>query len=244
MNPDNVTIGGANCLFITFDELQVEVRDYYDEPVEGANVVIREGLLELYNLTTDEDGQTDKVVVKDSTISEAGVISSPLIVQIYTDEYNFETNPLTDVRVKNTKLVSFMDLGDIFSPAIVNYSLKDGERAFPMNDTITINFSEPMNQTSVEDAFSISENVTGTFTWDGWNLTFTPDVLEYQTYYLVVISTDARDLWNNNLQEPVSFSFTTVSAPCISSPDNMLIMLIDIFVIAGIAWFLVLKKIK
>ncbi len=244
VNPDNVTIGGPNCFFITFDELQIEVRDYYNEPIEGANIVIRESHLELYNVTTDENGLTEKLVVKDSTVSEGGVISSPLTVQIYTDEYNFEVNPLTDVRVKDTKLVIFRDLGDILPPALVNYSLTDGERAFPMNDTITITFSEPMNQTSVEEAFSISGNVTGTFTWEGWNLTFTPDALEYQTYYLVVISTDAKDLWDNNLPEPVSFSFTTVSASSTSSPSNMLIVIIAIFAIAGIAGFFVLKKIN
>lgn len=244
VNPDNVIIGGANCLFITYDELQVQVRDYYNEPIEGANIVIKESQLELYNITTDENGLTDKLVVKDSTVSEAGVISSPLIVQIYTDEYNFETNPLTGVRVKDTNLVIFTDLGDIFPPALVNYSVDDGDRSFPMNDTITITFNEPMNQGSVEEAFSISGNVTGTFTWNGWNLTFTPDALEYQTYYIVVISTDAKDLWDNNLQEPVSFSFTTVSAPGTSSSSNMLIAIIAIFAIAGVAGFFVLKKIN
>jgi hypothetical protein len=243
VNPDNVTIGGSNCLFVTFDNLQIEVRDYYGDPIEGANIVIRESQLVLHNVTTDINGLTGELLVKDRTVSEAGVISSPLIVQIYTDKYNFEENPLTGVRVKDTSKVIFTDLGDIFPPTVSSYSVKDGERSFPVNGSITITFDEPMNQTSVENAFSISGNISGTFHWNGWNLTFIPDSLEYQTDYLILISTDAMDMWDNNLQEPISFSFTTVSAPG-SSSSSMLIMIIAIFAIAGIAGFFVLKRIQ
>ena len=243
VNADNVTIGGPNCLFNTYDEIQIEVLDYYEEPIEGMNVVIRESYLLLHNVTTDENGLTGSLMVKDSTVSEAGVISSPLSIDIYTDEYNFIENPATGVYVRENNFITFTDLGDIFSPTIMEYSLEDGERFFPVNDSITITFDEPMNHTSVEEAFSISGNVTGTITWSGFNMTFKPDALEYKTNYMILISTDAMDMWGNNMAEPVSISFTTEEGPGASS-NTMLIAIIAIFIIAGIGGMFMLKKLK
>ena len=243
VNPYNVTIGGPVCLFNSYDEIEVMVQDYYEEPIAGMNIVIRESQLVLHNTTTDENGLTGSLMVKDSTVSEGGVISSPLSISVYTDEFNYIQNPMTGVYVKDIKFITFTDLGDIFPPAVLEYNVEDGERIFSVNGSITITFDEPMNQTTVEEAFSISGNVTGTFTWKGFNMTFTPDVLEYQTDYLIVISTDAMDQWGNNLPEPVSFSFTTENAPGASS-STMLIAIIAIFAIAGIGGFFMLKKLK
>jgi len=243
VDPESVMIGGLNCLFQTFDDLSVRVLDYYGEPIQGAKVIVRESQLVLYNVTTGMNGTTDTMVVKDRTVSDAGVIASPLIVQVSAENYNFAPNPRTGVYVSENDLIVFTDLGDIFSPEIISLSVTDGDRSFPVNGSITIRFTEAMNKTSAEGAFSITGNVTGNFEWEGFNMTFTPDHLEYSTYYTVTISTGAMDLWNNTLEYPVSLSFTTTGAPS-TGGSAIFIAVIAIFAVAGIAGFLILRRLK
>jgi len=243
VNPDSVMIAGINCMFQTFDNLQVKVVDYYGAPILGARVFVRESQLVLHDVTTSVQGTTPVMLVKDRTVSESGVIKSPLSVEVLMFGYHFDPNPQTGVHVANTSFLLFTDLGDIFPPTMTFVSIENGDRAFQVNGSITIHFSEPMNKTSVEKAFSITGNVTGAFSWEGNNLTFTPDALAYATYYTVVISTDAKDLWDNHLETPISFSFTTVHEPATSS-NMMPVFLIVIFLISGIAGFLILKRFR
>jgi len=243
VNPDNVTIGGYNCLFQTFGGLRAQVLDYYGLPIQGAHVVARESQLVLHNVTTDSEGFTPLMVVKDRTVSEAGVISSPLNIQVYAGSYNFDPNPMTGVYVSQTDLVVFTDLGDIFPPEITAISFEDGDRAFPADGNITIYFSEPMNRTATEAAFSVSGNVTGNFTWDGWNMTFHPDSLDYSTYYTLALGTGATDIWDNNIAAPFTASFTTVKAPG-TGGLILAIVIIAIFILAGISGWLMLRRMK
>jgi hypothetical protein len=74
-------------------------------------------------------------------------------------------------------------------------------------------------------------------------MTFTPDSLGYQTYYLVTISTGAEDAWGNALEDPISFSFTTVDAPG-TGGGTLIIFAVAIFAVAGAAGWLVLRKLK
>jgi len=245
VDPDKVMIGGDNCLFQTYDSMQVKVLDFEREPVLGARVLIRESQLLLNDLTTNIEGLTPTVIVKDRTVSDAGVISSSLSIEIIADGYNFAPNPMTGVYVNQTGFVTFTDLGDIMPPTVHLISVTDGDREFPVNGTIRIEFSEPMNRTSVENAFSISGNVTGTFSWDGFNVTFIPDKLENGKDYMVVISTEAMDAWNNRLENPVSFSFTTVRATGSGgSLPVIAIAMIVIFALAGISGWFILRKLK
>ena len=76
--------------------------------------------------------------------------------------------------------------------------------------TITVTFSKAMNETSAENAFSISPPVTGSFTWDGNKMIFTPSSnLAYGTTYTVNISTEAEDLAGNDLESSYSWQLTT-----------------------------------
>ncbi|MCD4810303.1 MAG: Ig-like domain-containing protein, partial [Methanosarcinales archaeon] len=80
----------------------------------------------------------------------------------------------------------------------------------PVTTVITVTFNESMNTTSVEDAFSIDPSVTGTLSWSGDTMTFTPtsDLASY-TKYTVTIGTGAKDLAGNNLQTEHTWNFTT-----------------------------------
>ncbi|GAI13774.1 unnamed protein product, partial [marine sediment metagenome] len=92
--------------------------------------------------------------------------------------------------------------------------------------SITITFSEAMNQTSAQSAFSTSPSVSGSFSWDGNTLTFDPsDNLSYGTEYTVTVAGTAEDLAGNGLDgdkdgtaegsptDDYSWSFTTGTAP-------------------------------
>ncbi|UCF08090.1 MAG: Ig-like domain-containing protein, partial [Thermoplasmata archaeon] len=90
-----------------------------------------------------------------------------------------------------------------------------------VNSTITIEFSEAMNKTSAEDAFSISPDVTGTITWTDNTLIFTPDSpMSYSTQYTVTVSTDAKNLVGNNLNSDISWQFTTEAEEEITRPSK------------------------
>ena len=81
-----------------------------------------------------------------------------------------------------------------------------------ISTVITATFSEAMNQTTAEDAFSISPIVNGSLGWDGDTMTFTPGAdLAYSTKYDVTIGTGAEDLAGNSLEESFVRNFTTES---------------------------------
>ncbi|RZN31231.1 MAG: hypothetical protein EF813_12540 [Methanosarcinales archaeon] len=81
-----------------------------------------------------------------------------------------------------------------------------------ISTVITATFSDAMNQTFVEAAFSISPAVNGSLGWDNDTMTFTPDAdLAYSTTYDVTIGTGAEDLAGNSLEESFVWNFTTES---------------------------------
>jgi len=102
------------------------------------------------------------------------------------------------------------------TPPTVKYKSPKGFDIL-VNTTIQIAFSEKMEKTATEHAFSIIPNIleNGTLDWLGdATLTFTPYFpLAYGTIYNVTISTGAKNLMGNNLEEDVSWSFTTMNKP-------------------------------
>jgi len=70
-----------------------------------------------------------------------------------------------------------------------------------------------MNTASVEGAFLInSATPTGSFSWNGNTMTFTPDSnLNYNTSYDCTVLTGAKDVAGNALAEPYEWGFTTES---------------------------------
>jgi hypothetical protein len=88
-----------------------------------------------------------------------------------------------------------------------------------ISTTITATFDEAMNQTSAEDALSITPDVAGTLSWIDNTVTFTPtDDLAYVTKYNVTIGTGAEDLAGNALAADFVWNFTTVAEPDTTQP--------------------------
>jgi hypothetical protein len=244
VDAESVAILNTNNLFISFDELQILVYNYTLAPIEDATAVVRESFMVLHNTTTDQAGSTGQLVVKNKTVSEGGIIASPLTIQIYAEEYNFADNPRT-IYVSSNKSVSFVDLGDIVPPTVLSASIADGDRTVQVNQSIIIEFSEPMDRSAAEAAFSISGNVTGTFSWSGNNMTFTPSQsLGYVAYYTVSVNTAASDLNGNTLPNVFSFSFTTIPEPSAFSWPMMAGAAVIIIAVVAISSWLLLRKPK
>ncbi|MCL7413615.1 MAG: Ig-like domain-containing protein, partial [ANME-2 cluster archaeon] len=84
----------------------------------------------------------------------------------------------------------------------------------PVSRRINVTFSEPMDQTSVESAFSISPVTKGTFSWNGNTMTYLPNSnLAFETTYTVNIGTGAVDIADNNIQAEHTWQFTTDVVP-------------------------------
>jgi len=97
---------------------------------------------------------------------------------------------------------------DISAPSIDSVSPSDGAENLPLNTTISVTFSEQMNKTSAEQAFTISPGVNGSFSWNGNTTIFTPASQLENTTYIATINTGAKDLAGNAVANNYSWSFT------------------------------------
>lgn len=80
---------------------------------------------------------------------------------------------------------------------------------------VTATFNRPMNTASVELSFSISPSVTGSISWSGTTMIFTPtSPLPDQTYFTATVGSGARDTAGRQLDCVVfTWSFFTGSPP-------------------------------
>lgn len=73
----------------------------------------------------------------------------------------------------------------------------------PVNSIISITFDGPMNKSSVQQAFSVTPTVAGSFSWnlDGTQMSFTPssNLSKNSTYQITINGSIAKDLNNKTL---------------------------------------------
>jgi len=111
-----------------------------------------------------------------------------------------------------------------------------------------VTFTEAVNQSVAQAAFSIQPSVAGTFQWQGNVLVFTPaSDLATGTRFTVTIGSGVTDVAGNPLEGGRTFSFTTVNAP--RTPPAVLGWLlpigigVTIAVAAGlVAWWRVTRR--
>ncbi|MGE5507739.1 MAG: Ig-like domain-containing protein [Chitinophagales bacterium] len=103
---------------------------------------------------------------------------------------------------------------DTTAPTLAGTMPEAGTTGVDRNTKIVITFSEPMNQTTVTSALSLSPAVPLLFSWeDDSHLTVTLGrTLAADTVYTVTVGPGARDRAGNALANPGSFSFTTGTA--------------------------------
>lgn len=106
-----------------------------------------------------------------------------------------------------------MNCTEVSVPFVVSTLPANGDEELKLATVIVINFSEPMDQASVESAFSIP-GVTGSFSWneDGDRMTFTPSILlgEDEGYQVTIWDT-AQDRSGAPLENPYQFGFRSVN---------------------------------
>lgn len=119
-----------------------------------------------------------------------------------------------------------LDIVVISSPTIISTSPNNGTTAAPINTNVSLFFSDSMDTTATENAFSILPAIIGKYSWDSSekNMSFKPDVnLSLDTKYTVTISTSVKSKVGLNMQVPYTFLFTTISEPpkiVSTSPSN------------------------
>lgn len=116
---------------------------------------------------------------------------------------------------------------DETAPTIASTTPADGATRIAIGTDITVTFSEEMEKSSAEGAFTISGGITGSFSWSGTKMIFSPQVLGYNTTFTCTVGTGAKDATGNSLAAAKTWSFTTIysddeTAPTISSvvPSN------------------------
>ena len=107
---------------------------------------------------------------------------------------------------------------DVIPPTIELLNPSSGLTGVPVNTNIAITFSEAMIQELTQNAFTLYQGnpadnitVTGTITWDNsTDLIFYPAAdLQFETLYIIQITTAATDLSENNLTMDFQSTFTT-----------------------------------
>ncbi|MFH1230942.1 MAG: Ig-like domain-containing protein [Planctomycetota bacterium] len=100
---------------------------------------------------------------------------------------------------------------DTIPPTVLSVSPLDNGTNVSVSGNISVEFSETMNQSTAQSAFSIVPPVAGEFSWsNNYTMTFNPtDNLSYNTHYIVTVSTEATDLAGNHMAVQYQWSFTT-----------------------------------
>lgn len=137
----------------------------------------------------------------------------------YTVRVETGAKDISDNFLENEYSFSFTseEEGDTTPPEILSTLPENGNTDILVDTTISLTFSEAMNQTSVDNAININPSISYTLTWNGNIISITPDDdLEYLTNYTITIGIGAMDLANNSLGEEYVFYFLTVDLDNIS----------------------------
>jgi subtilisin len=107
--------------------------------------------------------------------------------------------------------------GDSAPPTISSVSPASGQSGVAQSASVTVAFSEPMDRTATEAAFSLTRDsdgtrLSGTFSWSGDTMTFRPSTaLAQGTRHTAKVGTSARDAAGNALEADRTWSFRTIA---------------------------------
>jgi hypothetical protein len=192
-------------------------------PVDGEQSA---GVTPTLTWSTSTDADSYAVVVADNDSFTSPVVDETLTVTSYNmsavtlgydTQYYWKvtaTNVVTSTEATNNR-ISFWTSPD-GPPTVLSTNPSDGASDASTSVKVRITFSEPMEKTSTEGAFTLADaddaEVTGTavLSTDGMTLTFTPGgrLLE-ETTYTATLTTAATGLDGNALNAAESITFTT-----------------------------------
>jgi hypothetical protein len=135
---------------------------------------------------------------------------------------------------------------DTTNPFVESANPADAVEKVGVDSDVVVRFSEPMDRTTVEAAFSLeyskdgaSTKVVGTFTWspDMRTLTFSPSAdLEKGTEHTLSLTTGAKDRAGNAIFPAISYSFTTEKdASGDGGGGSLLLIMVVVIVLALVA---------
>jgi hypothetical protein len=238
---DDSTVILINCSFSTSDSspgvsidptessilvvrnfLTVETKSFDNgSQISDALVGVYDGMNLIYQVNTDVNGLTQQLIVTDR-IYMPTLIENITWVHVSLGDLSFQNNNRSvamDESHTEIFLGSINDFNetDTVPPFVVSHYPTEDETV--LNIVITITFSEPMENNTVEDNFSILPYVAGTFAWAGNTFIFIPQSLVNNTFYTVTIDKGAKDLANNSLPNSYQFSFKTLNVTDTSPPN-------------------------
>ncbi len=135
--------------------------------------------------------------------------------QVIVTAEDYSTDTL-DVVVQANQ-TSFADkwltlVENLNAPQVISFTPQNGSTDVRLSSVIEINFDIPMDKSSVQNAFSVSPTVSGTFNWSNNDKTvkFTPSAkLTKDTQYTVSVDTSAKTVFGVSLSNKLSFTFKT-----------------------------------
>ncbi len=197
---------------------------FSEEIISGS--VTRASFYLVDTLSGEKISTTVPTVTQEGSLVKATLKpESPLVEQnSYTVYLTDEIHDLFGNGLEATDWV--FTVGDFTAPKVTLEEPANNTTNVEVNPLIVVGFDEPMDQASVEEAFSISPVLEGDFSWIGNSVTFTPltNLVEQQKYE-VVVSRFAKDESGNALNSQFVWDFTIgdFTAPEIVSvsPENL-----------------------
>ena len=160
---------------------------------------------------------TDTFDILTITFTAKSVLTTTsTVVSFHTSDARTTLAVLGGDIITGTLTEATYTINDVAPPTVQGISPGDIATDVPINSAVAVTFSEAMNQSATEGAFSIDPSVAGAFSWNpaGTILTFTPTAnLAYTTVYGVGISIAATDMATNPLAAAFASSFTTQDTP-------------------------------
>jgi len=102
-----------------------------------------------------------------------------------------------------------------YPPFVVSTSPSSGANLVSVSSSIIVRFSEEMDRSSFDaNSFRLGEGIVGRFSFDKTSIAFVPsEPLQYDSQYVVVISSDVRDAVGDHMAQSYTFWFRTGPEP-------------------------------
>jgi uncharacterized protein YjdB len=145
------------------------------------------------------------------------------VPQLAISELKFGTRDNISVVYQGKNVTGSLTGSTFFIPPTVQITPGNGLTNIAVDSSITLSFSRPMDQASVQQAFIIQPAVNGNFTWDqsASIATFQPQyAMTNGALYTITLDSSAMDQYGLHLYQNQASTFITVAAPASGGGDG------------------------
>lgn len=126
---------------------------------------------------------------------------------VYTVKIAKGTKSLEGGFFEQDAVKTFTTIGHV---AVSQFFPENGWNAVGIGNQIKVTFDQDVDKKSAESHFSLNPAVTGTFTWDGTTLLFTPSKnFTYSTQYKITVGSGVKSIRGLDSTKQFEASFTT-----------------------------------